>query len=188
MKEIKAVYTLDVKDYHAAVFFAAAIRYRKLIIIFIAIAIAAIACQLSAMVGLMPPFALPAYIALGYTIWLTLICVRLEHGVLKYSKSKDCILYKEMSVTFAKGCMKVDTPYNGKSFTLALDKLFYAAELKNLFIIYIDPQQSILLPCRALTPSEHTEVRSLLLNALKDSFSTRYGYNNMLPKRSPLRK
>ena len=188
MNEIKATFTPDVKDYRAAVFFAAFIRYSKHILLFLIVTLTAVACWLSALVGLMPPFMLPAYIAMGYLVWLTFIAARLEHGILSYTKAPDTILYKEMSVTFAKGNMIVSTPYNGKKSTIPLDKLFYGAELKNLFIIYLDSQQSILLPCRALTPPQRSEVRSLLMNALKDSFSTRYGYNGMLPRRSPLRK
>ena len=188
MNEIKATFSPDIKDYRAAVYFAAVLTHHKLLIIFVAVALTAVACWLSATVGLMPKFMLPLYLAMGYVIWLTFIAANIELGILKYSKREDCILYKEMSVTFAKGNMTISTPYNGKKDTVPLNKLFYAAELKNLFVIYLDPQHSILLPCRALTPTEHAEVRSLLMEALKGNFATRYGYNGMLPKRSPLRK
>ena len=188
MNEIKANYQLTTNHYRTAVYYAAVLRHRLMLIIAIAVGLTALACWISSALGFMPPFMLPAYLFIGYAIWLLFICGSLEHGILKYSKNPDCILYKDMSVTFAKGNMKVDTPYNKKSFTVSLNKLFYAFELNNIFIIYVDGAQSILLPHSALSASERAEVRSLLTNALGDRFSTRFGYNNMLPRRSPLRK
>ena len=147
MNEIKVTYAPEIKDYRAAVYFSAVFAHYKLLMIFVAVALTAVACWFSAMVGLMPKFMLPLYLTMGYVIWLTLIAGNLELGIYKYSKREDCILYKEMSLTFTKGNMIISTPYNGKKDTVQLSKLFYAAELKNIFVIYLDTQHSILLPC-----------------------------------------
>jgi len=184
MNEIKATFSPQVSEYRTAVYFATSLRYQLFLKIFLAVAAVALLCQMAMSFGVIPTFMLPAYIFLGYLICIAFMCARLEHGIYKYSKSKDTVLFKEMSVTFAGGNMKVETPYNGKSFSLPLDRLFYVVELNNLFLIYIDYQQSILLPTRALSGRQRNEVRSLILNAIKDRFSTRYGYDNMLSKRS----
>ena len=188
MNEIKATFSPEIKDYRAAVYFSAVFAHYKLLMIFVAVAFTSVACLLSYWVGFMPKFMLPLYLTMGYVIWLLFIAGNLELGIYKYSKREDCILYKEMSVTFAKEKIVISTPYNRKTDTVRLDKLFYAAELKNIFVIYLDTQHSILIPCRALTPAERAEVRSILMDSLKGNFATRYGYNGMLPKRSPLRK
>lgn len=183
MNEIKATYSISNRDYHLAVYYAATFRHRIALKIFVILGAAALLCWLGSSMGFIPPFMLPAYFFLGYLIWLLFTIAGIEHGILKYTKSKDNSLFKQMSVTFSKGIMKIDTPYNGKSSSCAIENLACAFELTEIFLIYFNGEQSIIIPKRALSGSAQAELRSLLLNKLKDRFVSRFGYDNLLPQR-----
>ena len=188
MNEIKATYSISNRDYHMAVYYAATIRHRLAIRLFAIVGLVALSFWIGSMLGYLPAFMIPAYLFLGYLVWFLFTIAAIEHGILKYTKSSDNSLFKEMTVTFAKGMMKIDTPYNKKSASVPLSNLACAFELNDIFLIYFDAAQLVILPTRALSGTDRAELRSLLLNTLKDRFTTRFGYDSMMNKRSLFRK
>ncbi|MFV0496796.1 MAG: YcxB family protein [Candidatus Fimivivens sp.] len=176
MKDLILTYALSIVHYRSAVYFAAVTRHRIGFRIFALSAIVAAICTGGAYLGFMPVFMLPAYIFLGYLVWAIILCAQIEYGILKYSKDQENMLSKDITLTFARGTLKIDTPHNGKTATVKLSDIFLAFELSNMFLIYLDGAQSIMLPHRAVTPQQRAEVRELLQDTLHDRFSTRFGY------------
>ena len=86
------------------------------------------------------------------------------------------MLNKQINLEFVRGNLKIETPHNGKSSSVKLENLFYAFELSNMFLLYIDGAQSIMLPIRAMTPQQRADLRELLKDQMHDRFSTRFGY------------
>ena len=186
MNDLVFTYALSIANYRAAVYFASITRHRIGFRIFVVSAAVAAICMAGTYMGLMPVFMLPAYIFLGYLVWAIILCAQIEYGILKYSKHQESMLHKEMTLTFARGGLKIDTPHNGKSSTIKLSDLFLAFELSNMFLIYLDGAQSIMLPHRAMTPQQRAEVREILQDNLHDRFSTRFGYGATAAKLKPL--
>lgn len=186
MNDLVFTYAPSIANYRAAVYFAAVTRHRIGFRIFALSAIVAAICTAGSYLGLMPVFMLPAYIFLGYFIWAIVLCAQIEYGILKYTKNKDSMLHKEMTLAFARGNLKIDTPHNGKSATVKLSDLFLGFELSNMFLLYLDGAQSIMLPHRAMTPQQRAEVRELLQDNLHDRFSTRFGYGAAAARLKPL--
>lgn len=188
MNDLVLSYAPTLSNYRSAVYFAAASRHRVGLRIFVVTAAVAALCTAGAYLQLMPPFMLPAYAFLGYLIWAIVLCAQIEYGVLKYTKNKEGMLNKKIVLTFARGSLKIDTPHDGKSATTKLSDLFYAFELSNMFLIYFDAAQSVMLPHRAMTPQQRAQVRELLQDNLHDRFSTRFGYGAAAAKLKPLTK
>lgn len=188
MNELSITFAPTMRDYHIAVYYAAVHRYKLGFRLLVVSGFTAIACWISAYMGLMPHSRFMGYIFLGFLMWAIIICAQLENGILKYSKSGDAIIGKEMTLTFTRDKLKISTPYNGKSSVVKLDSLFCGFEISYMFLIYLDGAQSIILPHHATTADERAQVRSILRDNLHDRFYTKNSYNSMLPKRSPLRK
>ncbi|HWP52195.1 MAG TPA: YcxB family protein [Clostridia bacterium] len=186
MNDLVFTYATSIANYRAAVYFASITRHRVGFRIFVVSAIVAAICMAGTYIGLMPVFMLPAYIFLGYLVWAIILCAQIEYGILKYSKHKESMLHKEMTLTFARGSLKIDTPHNGKSSTIKLLDLFLGFELSNMFLLYLDGAQSIMLPHRAMTPQQRAEVREILQDNLHDRFTTRFGYGATAAKLKPL--
>ncbi len=176
MNDLVLTFAPSIANYRSAVYFAAVTRHRIGFRIFAISAIVAAICTAGAYLGLMPVFMLPAYLFLGYLIWAIVLCAQIEYGILKYAKNEESMLHKEMTLTFARGSLKIDTPHNGKSSTVRLSDLFLGFELSNMFLLYLDGAQSIMLPHRAMSPEQRAQLRELLQDNLHDRFSTRFGY------------
>lgn len=188
MNELSITFAPTMRDYHIAVYYAAVHRYKIGFRLLVVSGLTAAACWISAYLGLMPHTRFMGYIFLAFLVWALLILAQLENGILKYSKSADAIIGKEMTLTFSRGRIKISTPFNGKSSIVDLNSLFCGFEISSMFLIYLDAAQSIILPHHATTAEQRSQVRSILRDSLHDRFYTKHSYNSMLPKRSPLRK
>lgn len=186
MNDLVFTYAPSIANYRSAVYFAAVTRHRIGFRIFALSAIVAAIYTAGTYLGLLPAFMLPAYIFLGYLVWAIILCAQIEYSILKYSKNKDGMLSKEITLSFMRGNLKIDTPHNGKSSTVKLADLFLGFELSNMFLLYLDGAQSIMLPHRAMNPQQRAEVRELLQDNLHDRFSTRFGYGATVAKLKPL--
>lgn len=185
MNDLVFTYAPSIANYRSAVYFAAVTRHRIGFRIFALSAVVAAICAAGAYLKLMPVFMLPAYIFLGYLIWAIVLCAQIEYGILKYTKNKDGMINKEITLAFERGHLKIDTPHNGRSSTVKLSDLFLGFELSNMFLFYLDGAQSIMLPHRATTPQQRAQVRELLQDNLHDRFSTRFGYGAAAAKIKP---
>lgn len=183
MNDIKVTYRISMRDYHMAVYYASAIRYSTAVKILVVSGFIAAAIWFGASAGFIPMIMLPAYLFLGYLIWFLFRVALIEHSILKYAKSKESILGKEMSVTFSKGQMKIETPYNGKSSSCPIENLACVFEMSDLFLVYFNGEQTCIIPTRAFSGGDRAALRSLLLNTLKDRFFSRFGYDSLMPKR-----
>lgn len=186
MNDLVLTYAPTIPNYRSAVYFATVTRHRVSFRIFAVSAAVAAICAAGMYLGLMPVFMLPAYVFLGYSIWAVVLFAQLEYGILKYAKNKDNMINKKIILTFARGGLKLDTPHNGKSASFKLSDLFLAFELSNMFLLYLDGAQSVMLPHRAMTPQQRAEVRELLQDNLHERFSTRFGYGATAAKLKPL--
>lgn len=168
-------YKVDLREYHTAVYFGLTNRYRTLLLIFLAVAAVALLCAAGAALGLFPFFTLPSYLFLGYLVWLLILLGRTEHGILKLTKSPQNPLIKTMRMTFARDTLRIETPADGGKATHQLSQLFLVFELSNLFMIYLDPANVLLLPVRAMSGEQRAALRDLFREALHDRFQSRYG-------------
>ncbi len=168
-------YKVDLREYHTAVYFGLVNRYRTALLIFLAVATAALLCTAGAALGLFPLFMLPAYLFLGYLVWLLILLGRAEHGILKLAKRPDSPLGRTMRMTFGRDTLRIETPGDGGKAVHPFTRLFLVFELSNLFMIYLDPANVLLLPARVMTGGQRAELRELLREALHDRFQSRYG-------------
>lgn len=187
MHTMKFEYAVTLSDYRMALYFGSTIRYRRSLQIFLIAGAVVALYSAGGLLGIWPMSLLPAYVFLGYAVWLLFLITRLQHGVLKYVKSPDSLIGKPVTVTVDHASMKVETPgQGGQPDVHRLDKLFMVFEISRMFLIYVNPEQSVLLPFRAMSSSERVELRDRFREAIgSDRLQTRYGFI-AAPKMQPL--
>lgn len=185
MNPLTFEYKINVREYHTAVYFGLTTRYRNMLRIFLVVAAVALLCALGASFGLIPPIMFPAYVFLGYLVWLLFLLARTEHGILKVTKSAQSPLGKTLRLSFGRDNLKVETPQTSDKAVHQLSNLFLVFELSNLFMIYLDPVNTILLPHRTMSPEQRAAVREKFQDNLHDRFQTRFG-RMKTPKIQPL--
>lgn len=187
MNELSFTFSVNIYDYHRAVYFAFVNRSRSLLRIFALVGVIALFNWGAGALGLLPVFMLPAYIFLGYLVWVLVLLGIEEYRVLQYAKSPQSILDHPTTLRFVRDTLEVQT-HTGDRATHRLGDLFCAFEISELFLIYLNGAQSLMLPHRVMTPQQRAAVREKLQDALHGRFSTRFGYTSVLPQKSPLRK
>ena len=134
---------------------------------------------------MIPVIRFPSYIFLGYLIWLLILLAQVEHGVLKMTKLPENPLNRTLRLTFGRDQFKVETPSNTDKAVHQIANLFFVFELSNLFMIYLDPANTILLPVRVMNGEQRAALREKFRDSLHDRFQTRFGQMKA-PKIRPL--
>ena len=178
-------YQINMREYHTAVYFGFVNRYRTMLQIFLVVAAVALLCTAGGFFGGIPVIRFPSYIFLGYLIWLLILLAQVEHGVLKMTKLPENPLNRTLRLTFGRDQFKVETPSNTDKAVHQIANLFFVFELSNLFMIYLDPANTILLPVRVMNGEQRAALREKFRDSLHDRFQTRFGQMKA-PKIRPL--
>ncbi len=185
MNPLSFEYKISVREYHSALYFGLATRYRNMLRIFIVVSAVALICYLGGLFGIIPVIAFPSYIFLGYLVWLSFSLARIEHGVLKMLKNPQNPLRTTIRLEVVRDQLKVETPHNHEKASHQLSQLFLVFELSNLFLIYLDPINTIILPHRTMDAAQRSALRERFQAQLHDRFQSRFGYLKA-PKLRPL--
>lgn len=185
MGTLRFEYALTLSDYRMALFFGNSIRHRTLLRIFVVTAVVAAVYSAGGYLGIWPFSMLPAYIFFGYAVWLLFLIAQIQHGMLKYIKSPQNLIGKTVIISIDRSAIRLETPHTGETASYPLQNLFYVFEISRMFLIYLNAEQSVLLPFRAMSASERTELRDRFRGAVNDRFQTRYGLG-AAPKMQPL--
>lgn len=185
MNPLTFEYKINIREFHTAVYFGLVTRYRNMIRIFVVVAAVALLCTVGSLFGIIPSIMFPAYVFLGYLVWLLFLLAQTEHGVLKTTKSAENPLDRTIRLSFGRDTLKVETPHNGEKAVHQLPNLCLVFELSNLFMIYLDPANTILLPMRVMDAQQRAALREKFQDNLHDRFQTRFGQMKA-PKIQPL--
>lgn len=181
---MKFQYRLTTGDYRTALYFGTAIRLQKSLRAAFLVCIVALGFFAAEYTGTIPPMRYPIYILLGYLLWLCYLLISTERKVLKYIRQKDNLLFKQMNVTLTEeGLFSLKVEGETDILRVPVKNLFYVFENGRMFNIYINEQQTCLLPKRVMQEDEIATARSLFARRLKDRFDTRYGENSQPQKR-----
>jgi hypothetical protein len=185
MRTLKFEYAISLSDYHMALYFGASIRYRRPLQIFLIVTALTAVYSAGGLLGVWPMSMLPAYVFLGYAVSILIFIARLQHGVLKYVKDPKSLIQKRISVTVDRTDMKVEIPDSGESSVYPLHRLFMVFEISRMFLIYLNAEQSVLLPFHAMSASDRLELRDRFRAAIGERLQTRFGFI-AAPKMQPL--
>lgn len=164
-------YRVTLADFRSAFYFGATLRKRKPILIALAVIVVNIAYLLLSVLSIVPQFSFPLYILLGYVVCIFLILAKNEHTFLKYIKKEKNIFKQEMALTLSKeGLLTLEVQGEKERISLPIKQLFMVFETSRLFNIYINEEQTILLPKSALTKQDIIDIRKLFSQKLKERF------------------
>lgn len=175
MQAINLSYILTVSDFRKATYYGLFLRHRRALrIMFVVLGVAVIYAIAGAMgMGTVNP--LVFFLALGYLLWGLWLFAGAEKGIKRYLSQPNGMLGCPYDVTVNEHHIRFRIPARGGDVSFQLKKLACVYELSSLYLFYINTQEVYLLPKRAMTDEQCSDLRALLRETLGESFASRFG-------------
>lgn len=174
MEKIRAEYEITVGDFRKATYYGMFLRFRRpLQIMFVVLAVGVL-YALGGRLGLGPVNYLVLFLAAAYLIWGLLLFGKTEQDILKYLRSPDSFIGCRYIVTLESHRLRIQIPERKADVSRQINQLACVFELSHLFLIYVDTQQTYLLPHRALTEDQRLALRKNFRERLGDRFDSRF--------------
>lgn len=154
------VYRTETKDLRAAMYYSVLMRnvfFCRIVLILLPLALLyffGVTC------GLWPDIPAISYVVLAFGIWILVLLGNAELQILKLSRSKDSLLGVETGVKMQDNWLFVDIADRDFHFKGKLSELAGVVELKRVFLLYVNAQQTFVIPRRAI-PDEAGFMRCL---------------------------
>ena len=172
MNKIETTYQITVSDYRQACYYALANRqYRSLRFLLLLFGATLISLLTADMWPQGREFT--ALLAVIGAVWLLTLFARMEKGISRYLKSDQNMIGCTYTVTLESHRITVKVPQKKVNFTIKVNELAAVFELSREFMIYINEQDTYLLPFRALTPEQLAEVKDTFRRHLGERFTER---------------
>ena len=110
--------------------------------------------------GLWPDIPAISYVVLACGIWVLILLGNAERAIMKHSHSADSLLGVGIDVKIQDNWLFVDIADRNFHFKGKLSELAGAVELKRVVLLYVNAQQTFIIPKRAL-PDEAYFMRCL---------------------------
>lgn len=190
MEPMQIFYKLTYSDYLYATFYGVFLRHRTALKIAIVAVGASAIHMLGVTLGQWELQSLFPLLGAAYFCWLLILCGNILLSARKYQKSKDCLLGVKSSMTFSENKLKVSIPSKGVHCTAVPKDLPMVLELGPMFMIYLTPQQTYLLPHRCLAEGQRATLHRFFRRVLPERFSSQFDENgkSLSRRRSLFRK
>lgn len=178
MLPIQVHYQVTLADFRKASYYGLVLRHRKALTIMLIVLGVGILYGIGAAIGLGEANVLVFFLAAAYLIWGILLFSEAERGIRRYLKSPGSLIGCEYAVILEEHRVCIRIPERGVSTSYQLGKLACVFELSSLFLLYTSPQETYLLPKRALTEEQLLAVRQNFRTQLRERFSSRFEKQN----------
>lgn len=174
MERIKAEYHITVSDFRKASYYGLFLRYRRPLQIMLVVLAGAVVYGVGGYLGLGSVNYLVFFLAGAYLIWGLLLFAGLERRILRYVKSPDSFLSNTYVATIDSHRIAFEIPERKGEFSTQIGKLTCVFELSQMFLIYVNTQETYILPHRALTEAQRQALRKNFRERLGDNFGSRF--------------
>lgn len=172
MNKIETTYYLTVSDYRQACYYGAGVRqYKSLRILFFIVGAALISFFGGTMWNWARGVELAALLGLIAALWLLSIFTGVEKGIRRYLKAPDAMIGCEYTVTLESHRITVKIPERKIHVSVKMNELVAVFALSREFMIYTTPQDTYLLPFRALTKGQLEEAKENFRHHLGEKYS-----------------
>lgn len=174
MREIEIDYTVTLTDFRRASYYGLFLRYKKpLLIMFLAV-FGGILYAVAGFSGAGAVNYLVLFIAAAYLVWGLVIFSGAEKNIRKYLRSPDNLIGCEYHLIFDRNRIRITVPEREISENYAVSKLACVFELSSMFLVYPNVQETYIIPVRAMSNEQRTEMRNCFRSVLKDRFGSRF--------------
>ncbi|MBQ6075039.1 MAG: YcxB family protein [Lachnospiraceae bacterium] len=174
---IRAEYEVNAGDCRKALYFGLRKRYRnalRLMLVALSAVLVYLATVLILKTEIMPLF----FIAAGaFLLWGLMLVIGTEVRLFRIKKDPDSMLGKKMILTIDGKNLTAEIPHKKANVVSPVRDLAYVFELKDLFMLYPNPQETYILPKRALQEAEVSALQTFFHDTIPDRFLSPLYYN-----------
>ena len=167
-------FQIRISDFRKAAYYGLFLRYRRPLLFLFIVIIGAMLYALAAAFSFGTANPLVFFLAAAYAIWGFVLASGVERSIRAYIRSSHSLIGCACEMTLDGKRMRLRIPERNVDVTAAFAKLACAFELHALFMLYTTPQQTYLLPKRALTVRQTADMRAALKREMRERFSTRF--------------
>ncbi len=174
MQTIHVNYSITVSDFRKATYYGLFLRHRRALQIMFLVLGVSILYAIGGALGLGTVNYLVFFLALAYLIWGIFLFAGAEKGIRQYLASPHNTLGCDYDVTIDAHHIRVCIPSHKGDSSFLITKLACVYELSSMYLLYVNTQEVYLLPKRALTAEQVSELRALLRETIGERFGTRF--------------
>ena len=174
MQPVELNYTITLSDFRKANSYALAQRNRLGFKLFLVVLAVALFCWITSVIGVFSLGTLPYFIALGYTVWMLILLGTQELRIRKYLRSPDCFLGPETHASFFDDMIRIRIPSKKIDVHFQIKNLNWVFELYDIYMLYVNEQNSYIIPKRGLSDMQKTSLRNNFSRQLGERFISRY--------------
>ena len=171
---VRAEFKLYLSDYRKAAYYGMVQRNRtglRLMLVVIGAFIIYVITTLILKVQMMP---VTFFVVGGYAVWVLVLCAGTETKIRRYIKDPETLLGKETVITIDRTQVEVEIPEKDIHSKVAVKDLAFVFELTDLYMLYINNQETYILPKRAVAEKEILLLRELFQKTLSAKFFSRF--------------
>ncbi len=142
-------YSTDTKDLRAAMYYGVLMRNAAFGRIMLVLLPLALLYFFGVTCGLWPDIPAISYVVLACGIWVLILLGNAERAIMKHSHSADSLLGVGIDVKIQDNWLFVDIADRNFHFKGKLSELAGAVELKRVVLLYVNAQQTFIIPKRA---------------------------------------
>ena len=162
MQTIHVNYSITVSDFRKATYYGLFLRHRRALQIMFLVLGVSILYAIGGALGLGTVNYLVFFLALAYLIWGIFLFAGAEKGIRQYLASPHSTLGCDYDVTIDAHRIRICIPSHKDDSSFLITKLACVYELSSMYLLYVNTQEVYLLPKRALTAEQVSELRALL--------------------------
>ena len=162
MQTIHVNYSITVSDFRKATYYGLFLRHRRALQIMFLVLGVSILYAIGGALGLGTVNYLVFFLALAYLIWGIFLFAGAEKGIRQYLASPHNTLGCDYDVTIDAHRIRICIPSHKGDSSFLITKLACVYELSSMYLLYVNTQEVYLLPKRALTAEQVSELRALL--------------------------
>nr|MBQ6241177.1 YcxB family protein [Lachnospiraceae bacterium] len=171
---VRAEFKLNLRDYRTAAYYGMAQRNRTGLRLMLVVLGAFIIYVITTMILNVQLIPVAFFVVGGYAVWLIILCAGTETRIRRYIKDPETLLGKDTVITIDRAHVEVEIPEKEIRSKVAVKDLAFVFELTDLYMLYINNQETYIMPKRAVTEKEILLLRDLFQKTLSGRFFSRF--------------
>ena len=163
---IHAEYRITLSDYRKAVYCALVIRRHRLFLCMLLILAAAFIYAVGRFSGLFPVCYPLVFVAAAELIWGLVLFAGAEKSVRAYMRTPNNYLGAAFAADFEDLRLHIQSPEHGVNLSIPWTKVYCVLEYSSFFSVYLTPQETCIIPRRALSADDDAALRALFSDRL----------------------
>ena len=163
---IHAEYRITLSDYRKAVYCALVIRRHRLFLCMLLILAAAFIYAVGRFSGLFPVCYPLVFVAAAELIWGLVLFAGAEKSVRAYMRTPNNYLGAAFAADFEDLRLHIQSPEYGVNLSIPWTKVYCVLEYSSFFSVYLTPQETCIIPRRALSADDDAALRALFSDRL----------------------